>query len=110
MLFFGALVLIIAILMVYNYFNTRLRMRTVQNILKDNKELTPEQIHAIFQRGFNTDLRNGFFSIALAFANIIFGLILGGAGYKITQISFIGMAMFPGLIGLTYLYFHFKSK
>lgn len=110
MLFFIALVLIIAIFVLYNYFNTRLRMRTVQSILKVNKDLTPEQIHALFQKQHNTDFRKGFIGIILAAASIVFGLIMGSNDYRLMQISFMGMALFPGLVGMSYLYFHYKNK
>lgn len=107
---FGALVLIIAILAIYNYFSNRLAMRSAQTILKDNKELTPEQIRAIFQRSHNSKTRKGIIGIALAIASILCGIIMGSHGYKLAQSSFIGMAMFPGVIGLTYLYLHNKNK
>lgn len=110
MLFFIALVLIIAILVMYNYFNTRLRMRTAQDILKDNKDFTPQQIRALFQKEHNTDFRKGFIGIALALGSIVFGLVMGSNDYSIIQTSFIGMSIFPGLIGLSYLYFHYKIK
>ena len=110
MLFFGALVLIIAIILLSNYFNNRLKLSTVQAILMNNKELTPEQIYALFKQERDTDLRKGFLGMALAFASIVFGLMMGSSGYQLTQTSFIGMAMFPGLVGLTYLYFHFKNQ
>jgi hypothetical protein len=108
MLFFGALVVIIGIVFTSNYFNNRLRLRTVQTILKDNKDLTPEQIYSLFQQQ-NTDLRKGFIGVSLAFSCIVFGLIMGSSDYQLTQTSFIGISMFPGLVGLTYLYFHFKN-
>ncbi|MGB2740138.1 MAG: DUF6249 domain-containing protein [Cognaticolwellia sp.] len=110
MLFFGALVLIIAIVLTSNYFNNRLKFRTVQAILINNKDLTPEQIYALFKQESDTDLRKGLIGMALAFASIVFGLIMGASDYQLTQTSFIGMAMFPGLVGLTYLFFHFKNQ
>ena len=57
MLFFGALVLIIAIVLTSNYFNNRLKLRAVQAILINNKDLTPEQIYALFKQERDTDLR-----------------------------------------------------
>jgi len=110
MLFFGALVLIIAIVLTSNYFNNRLKLRAVQAILINNKDLTPEQIYALFKQERDTDLRKGFIGIALAFSSIVFGIIMGASGYQLAQTSFIGMAMFPGLVGLTYLFFHFKKQ
>jgi hypothetical protein len=110
MLFFGALVVIVAIVVTSTYFTNRMRLSTIQIILKDNKDLTPEQIHAIFQQVHNTDLRKGFIGIILALASITFGLFMGYSGFQLTQISFIGMAVFPGLIGFTYLCFHFKNQ
>ena len=110
LIFFGALVAIIAIVMVSNYFNHRLKLKVIQAILLDNKELTPKQIHALFKQESDQDLRKGFIGIALALASVIFGLILGSSGYQLVQTSFIGMAMFPGFTGLTYLYYHFRNQ
>ena len=85
-------------------------MRTAQSILKDNKELTPQQIRALFQKEHNTDFRKGVIGLSMAIASIIFGLIMGGNDYKIIQTSFIGMAVFPGLVGFSFLYFHYEAK
>ena len=110
LLFFAALVAIIAIVITYNYFHNRMQLKVVQEILAGNKDLTPEQIHALFQSNSRIDLRKGFIGLALALACIICGIVMGVSGYKLAQTSFIGMSMFPGLIGITYLYFYFKKK
>lgn len=111
MLFFIALVLIIAIIALYKYFSNRLAMRMVRDMLNENKELTAAQITALFNNKHkDSDVRNGFIGLGLALASIIFGVILGANDFKLAQTSFIGMAVFPGVLGLTYLYFHNKNK
>ena len=105
---FGLLVIIIVILLIYKYLNKRLCIKAVQNIIKDNQELTPTQIQAIISPPSTvTDARKGFIGTTLALGFILFALIMGSNGYALAQSSLFGMSMFPLLLGLTHLYFHF---
>jgi heme/copper-type cytochrome/quinol oxidase subunit 4 len=92
----------------YKYFDKRLKIKAVQNIIKDNQDIKPEQIQAIISEKNNkADVRKGFIGVGLSIAFIFFALIMGSSGYASAQASLLGMAMFPLMLGLTYLYFHF---
>ncbi len=102
------IVVIIALLLLNKYFNKRLKIKSIQNIIKDNQNLKPEQIQAIIsEKNYKADMRKGFVGLGLSIAFIFFALIMGISGYDTAQASLLGMAMFPLMLGLTYLYFHF---
>ncbi len=105
---FILIAVIIALLLLYNYFVKRLKIKAIQNIIKDNKDIKPKQIQAIISEKNNkADVRKGFVGIGLSIAFIFFALIMGSSGYAQAKASLLGMAMFPLMLGLTYLYFHF---
>jgi hypothetical protein len=110
MLFFGALVFIIIAVLIFNYLDRRLKMQTVIALLGNDKDLSPAHIIALSEQRQDSDLRKGVLCLSSALASIVFGLIMGNADYEVVQISFISMAIFPALIGLTYLYFYLKQN
>lgn len=111
---FVFIAVVIVMFLLYKYFDKRLLIKAVQNIIKDNKDLTAAQIQAIISsENNNTDAKKGFFAIGLTMAFVLFALIMGSNGYALAQSSLLGMSMFPLLLGLTYLYYYFfedKSK
>ncbi len=105
---FILIVIIIVLLLLYKYFDKRLKIKAIQNIIKENEDIKPEQIQAIIsERNPKADKRKGFIGVGLSIAFIFFALIMGSSGYTSAQSSLLGMAMFPLMLGLTYLYFHF---
>jgi sterol desaturase/sphingolipid hydroxylase (fatty acid hydroxylase superfamily) len=109
---FILIAVIIALLLLYKYFDKRLKIKAVQDIIKTNQDITPAQIQAIVTaKNSKADVRKGFIGVSLAVAFIFFALIMGSSGYAMVQASLLGMAMFPLMLGLSYLYFHFfESK
>ncbi|WP_306251716.1 hypothetical protein [Parvularcula sp. IMCC14364] len=63
----------------------------------------PKLIAAITNEniGPNADLRRGILMLALSLAFCLLGLVAQ------SEIPFLGLAAFPGLIGMTYIVFHF---
>jgi len=110
MLFFGALVLVIIAVLIFNYLDSRLKMQTVIALLRDNKDLSPEHIYALSDRKQDADLRKGLLSFSVALASIIFAFLMGENDYTVVKISFMSMAVFPALLGVAYLYFYFKQS
>ncbi|MFK5893553.1 MAG: DUF6249 domain-containing protein [Pseudomonadota bacterium] len=105
---FILIAVIIALLLLYKYFDKRLKIKAIQNIIKDNQDIKPDQIQAIVsEKNAKADHRKGFIGVGLSIAFIFFALIMGSSGYAQAQTSLFGMAMFPLMLGLTYLYFHF---
>ncbi len=103
---------IIALLLLYRYFDKRIKIKAIQNIIKHNQDFKPDQIQAIISEKNNkSDMRKGSIGVGLSIAFAFFALIMGSSGYAKAQASLFGMAMFPLMLGLTYLYFHFfESK
>jgi len=105
---FILIAVVIALLLLYNYFDKRLKVKAIQNIIKENQDLKPEQIQAIIsEKNAKVDIRKGFIAMGLSIAFIFFALIMGSSGYSLAQASLLGMAMFPLMLGLSYFYFHF---
>ncbi len=105
---FILIAVIIVLLLLYKYFDKRLKIRAIQNIIKDNPNIQPNQIQAIVsEKNSKADQRKGFIGVGLSIAFIFFALIMGSNDYAKAQASLLGMAMFPLMLGLTYLYFHF---
>ncbi|MBL1431018.1 MAG: hypothetical protein COA60_005850 [Robiginitomaculum sp.] len=82
---------------------------TVQKAIEKGVELTPESIRAlgVKPRSQYSDLRSGVICVAIALAFIILGASIEQmAGENVLPVM-IGIAAFPGLVGLALIAMHF---
>jgi hypothetical protein len=84
-------------------------LETVRSIVEKTGEASPELIQAIGKprRIKNADLRKGLVLIAIAAAFAGLGLLIP-AGEEASG-AMLGVALFPGLVGLVYVLFHFMG-
>lgn len=103
---FGSMVLIFWI--VFNMAAKRraAELETVRSIVDKTGEVTPELIQAIGKprKVKNADLRKGLILIAIAVAFWGLAVLIG---QEEAMGPMMGVAMFPGLVGLVYVVFHF---
>ena len=107
---FISIVVIIAIILIYKYFNKRLSLKVAIEVLKNNdKEMDRSLLELLVKEKpkLNFDLRVGILCIVIAFVFFILGFSLDSDEYRSVQLSLYGVGLFPGLIGLTLLCFHF---
>jgi len=83
--------------------------QTIRKAVENGSQLTPDLVRSIGAPKMpkNTDLRRGIILIAIAAAIIVFGWGVEGYADDETFYTMIGIAAFPGLVGLAYLGFHF---
>ena len=89
--------------------------RTIQAAINNNTELTPEVIKALGTSPAKpyADLRNGIVLIAVALGFIVLGTSISNTEHNEEAMSvMLGVAAFPGFIGLALVAMHFflKSK
>lgn len=111
LIIFTAIVAIIALILLFQYLNRRLSMKTVKSIIDKHNEISPELIQAIIvaKQSQFSDFRKGSIYLASSFATVIFSFIMAAAGYNLAQNSLLGMAAFPFMIGIAYIGFCFFS-
>ncbi len=82
-------------------------LETVRAIVEKTGEVTPELIKAIDrpQKSKHADLRKGLILIAIALAFVGLGQMIP-AGEEAAG-PMMGVALFPGLVGIVYVLFHF---
>ena len=103
---FGSVVLIIWVVYSTGAKRRAIELDAVRAIVEKTGEASPELIKAIGkpQQHKNADLRRGLILIAVAVA-------FAGLGYMIPDEEamgpMLGVALFPGLVGLVYVFFHF---
>lgn len=103
---FAALVLVIATPFYFRYRNRRVIYEAIKTSVEKTGEADPKLIDAIThdQIGPNGDLRRGILLIAIAAAMASGELIFGNSG---EDFSLLWLSLFPGLVGLAYVVFHF---
>lgn len=108
---FVAIVLVIALNLTFQYLQRRLALETAKQALENDQEVDPSLIEAIVkdQKEASSDLRKGLLLAVSSVATMIFSGILSSMGYNHAFKAMMGVSAFPGLIGLTYLSFHFLS-
>ena len=107
---FISIVIIIGLVLLFKYLNKRLTLQTVLKLINDKKEnLDNSLIESLFKEKSqkNFDLRIGVLCLVVSLTFFIIGAIMNSHGFMIVKLSMIGMGLFPGLIGLTLLCFHF---
>lgn len=82
---------------------------TVQKAIEKGVELTPETIRALGVRikPKDSDLRSGIIYVAIALAFIILGVSIEQMAGEDALPMMIGIAAFPGLVGLALIFMHF---
>jgi hypothetical protein len=92
-------------------------LNTVEEAIRAGQQVTPEMIKALGmprKKNGNGDLKAGAILLAVAVAFVIFGQALVGAGAGDDDfginVLFLGIAAFPGLIGVVLMGFGFMTK
>jgi len=100
---FASIVLVIATPFYFKHRNQRVVYDAIKTTIEKTGTADPKLIAAITKDniGPNADLRRGILLVALAVALIGFGLIADD------EFPFAGAALFPGLIGIAYIVFHY---
>ena len=109
--FFTCLVCLVWLLLAYRLKQRKALLNTIEIALKADKNLQPEIIKAISSdmHNDNIDLRKGSMFLAVALSICLFSWILdmpSNGNFNLTRVM-LGLAIFPGLVGFTYLLLHF---
>ena len=107
---FISIVAIIGLVLLFKYLNKRLTLHTALKILNNNEhKLDRSLIDSLIKEkpNKNFDLRIGTLCLVTSLTFFVIGFFMNSHGYFIAQLSLYGMGLFPGLIGLTLLGFHF---
>ena len=108
MVVFGSMALIFWIIFSQNTKKRAAELETVRAVVDKTGELTPDLVQAIGRprRIKNADLRKGLILLAIAGAFV-------GLGYAIPEDEapriLMAIALFPGLVGVVYVLFHFMG-
>ena len=86
-------------------------LNTVRAVVEKTGEVSPELMNAIGSAAprKNADLRKGLILIAVAAAFAGLGYVLPGDAQEHASGPMLGIALFPGLVGLVYVAFHFMG-
>jgi hypothetical protein len=105
-------VVVIALALYAQYRNKRLIIEVLRITVERNETVDPKLVEAIARstRTPGMDLRRGLILIAIAAATIVFGYGFGVLTRAALGIATMGLAAFPGFVGLTYLVFHFLER
>ena len=100
---FASIVLVIATPFYFRHRNRRILYEAIKTTVEKTGTADPKLIDAITNEniGPNGDLRRGILFIALSAAFILLNYFTDSDG------TFLGIAAFPGLIGLAYIILHF---
>ena len=101
-------VVVIALALYAQYRNKRLIIEVLRITVERNETVDPKLVEAIARstRTPGIDLRRGLILIAIAAATLVFGYGFGVLTRPALGIAAMGLAAFPGFVGLTYLAFH----
>lgn len=105
LLFFASVTIVILAGLFFRYLERRQMFETIKAVIEKGDTVDPALIAAISQgrSGPQADLRKGVLFLALATATGAAALLIGRPE-AIGPI--LGVATFPGLVGLAYLFFH----
>ena len=106
---FGSVVLIFWVIYSTGAKRRAVELETVRSIVDKTGEASPELIKAIGnpRRLQNADLRKGLVLIAIAVAFACLGQLIPGEEEAAGPM--LGVALFPGLVGIVYVLFHFMG-
>ncbi len=106
---FGSVVLIFWIIYSTGVKRRNAELETVRTIVDKTGEASPDLIKAIGKprRLKNADLRKGLVLIAIALAFAGLGQLIPAGDDAAGPM--LGVALFPGLVGLVYVLFHFMG-
>ncbi len=104
---FGALVALVALLLLYKYKKKKLFLQSVERTLQQGVPLSPEAIDALARQLFaqQADTRKGLFLLALAGGILAFSAgaqFRDNGGLNLNQ-ALNGLAVLPALLGGAYL-------
>ena len=87
-------------------------LNTVRAVVEKTGEVSPELIDAIgsAKPRKNADLRKGLILVAIAAAFAGLGIALPGEAQEHASGPMLGIALFPGLVGLVYVVFHLMGN
>jgi len=107
--FFASIALIFIFAFHYGHRKQQEVQETIRKAAEGGSALTPDLVRSIGapKAPSNTDLRRGIILITIALAIIVLGWSFEGVDED--MLSFVGIAAFPGLVGVAYLGFHFLS-
>jgi len=107
---FGSVVLIFWIIYAAGAKRRAAELETVRAVVEKTGEASPDLIKAIGKprRLKNADLRRGLILIAIAVAFASLGALIPDDGGDAVG-PMMGVALFPGLVGLVYVFFHFMG-
>lgn len=110
---FGSITIVVTLaIFIPLYFRQRNRQtiyETIGLITAKDQTVSPELIEALVRDRIppNADLRRGMVFLAIAAATCVFAVMVG-QGEAVGPL--IGIAAFPGLIGLAFIGFHFFAS
>ena len=87
-------------------------LETVRAVVEKTGEATPELIEAIGAdvTRKNQDLRKGLMLVAIALAIVGMAVLLPREAADEISGALLGLALFPGLVGLVYVAFHYTNE
>lgn len=105
-------VVTIALALYAQYRNKQLIIEVLRITVERNESVDPRLVEAIARstRTPGIDLRRGLILIAIAAAILVFGYAFGVLTRHVLGIATMGLAAFPGFVGVTYLAFHFLER
>lgn len=112
---FSSFVALIWLLLSYKHKKKVLFLKMVDDAFKNNYQLTPENIREISIHFFSKyqDLRKGLILMAISLSIVGFSLLaeFRSNGNLDLNKALIGIALFPGLVGIAYLLlYRFDTK
>ena len=85
--------------------------KTVRDAIQRGVQLTPELIHELGVRPPRSDLYKGMIYLSVAISTALFGVFDGlEEGDESSVLTFLAVALFPALVGLVLIVFHFADR
>lgn len=103
----ASFVVIVALVLSFQLRNKRLLMEAIRLCIEKNQAVDPLLVEAIARsaRATGRDLRRGCILLAFAIASLIFGYTFGVLTNPQVGAAAMGLAAFPGLLGLVFIGF-----
>ena len=107
-----AFVVLVALALYFQYRSKRLVMDVIRMTIERSDTVDPLLIEAIARGPRNdvVDLRRGCMLLAVALALVVFGYSFGLMTSPDLGAAVMGLAAFPGFVGLTFLGLHYGQR